>query len=94
MLTENSNTPMITDLIYNYLLNPSIMLYWSDDGGVSFNSADNLQFSQMGVYQWRMRWYQLGCSRNRVYRLVCVSFVPIVILGAVMNVRRVSGGAN
>ena len=94
MLTENSNTPMITDLIYNYLLNPSIMLYWSDDGGVSFNSADNLQFSQMGVYQWRMRWYQLGCSRNRVYRLVCVSFVPVVILGAVMNVRRVSGGAN
>ncbi len=76
------------------LLMPSIELFWSDDGGISFNSADQIEFSQQGVYSWRMRWYQLGTSRNRAYNLVCVSTVPIVVLGAVMNVRRTSDGSN
>ena len=79
---------------YDTLLKPSITLYWSDDGGISFYSADNREFSALGEYSWRMRWYQLGCSRNRVYKLVCVSTAPIVILGGVMNKRRISGGAN
>lgn len=90
----NSDTPAIGETTYNTLFKPSIELFFSDDGGISFNSADVRQFSQMGVYQWKMRWYQLGPSRNRVYKLVCVSPVPIVILGGVMNVRRISGGAN
>jgi hypothetical protein len=76
------------------LYKPHVELYFSDDGGVSFDPADIREFSQMGVYSWRMRWYQLGASRNRVYKLICVSDVPIVILGGVMNVRRISGGAN
>ncbi len=66
----------------------------SDDGGVSFFPADIREFSRSGVYIWKMRWYQLGQSRNRVYKLIAVSLYPIVILGAVMNVRRSSGGAN
>lgn len=83
----------------NYLdapkyLKPSIELFYSDDGGISFNSADVREFSQIGVYSWRMRWYELGASRNRVYKLICVSNVPIVILGGVMNVKKISGGAN
>lgn len=94
ILSNNSNTPSVNENTYNYLFKPHISLYWSDDGGKSFNSADNLQFSQMGVYRWRMRWYQLGPSRNRVYKLICVSPVPIAVLGGVMNVRRISGGAN
>jgi hypothetical protein len=94
ILGNQGNTPGLTDTTYNYLYNPSIELFFSDDGGISFKTADVLSFSQMGVYSWRMRWYQLGSSRNRVYKLVCVSMVPIVILGSVMNVRRISGGAN
>ncbi len=90
----NSDTPTVGELTYNTLFKPSIELFFSDDGGISFTSADVRQFAQMGVYQWKMRWYQLGCSRNRVYKLICVSPVPIVILGGVMNIRRVSGGAN
>ena len=74
--------------------NPSIELYFSDDGGVSFSPADIRQFSRSGIYIWKMRWYQLGQSRNRVYKLVSVSLYPIVVLGAVMNVRRSSGGSN
>ena len=93
ILAENSNTPGLADNTYNILFKPHIELFWSDDGGILFHSADVRQFSQMGVYSWRMRWYQLGCSRNRVYKLIAVSPVPIVVLGGAMNVRRVSGGA-
>jgi hypothetical protein len=93
ILGEQGNTPGLNDLTYNALYKPSIELFFSDDGGISFLSADVRQFSQMGVYSWRMRWYQLGASRNRVYRLICVSPVPIVPLGAVMMTRRISGGA-
>lgn len=74
--------------------NPSIELYFSDDGGVSFFPADIREFSRSGVYIWKMRWYQLGQSRNRVYKLVCVSKFPIAVLGGTMNVRRSSGGSN
>lgn len=94
IIEEGTNTPQLNDLTYNFLYKPSIELYWSDDGGISFNSADMREFSQQGVYQWRMRWYQLGTSRNRVYKLIAVSPVPIVVLGGVMMVRRISGGAN
>ncbi len=93
VLAEEGNTPQLNDTFYNALYKPSIELYWSDDGGITFFPADMREFSQQGVYSWRMRWYQLGPSRNRVYKLVAVSPVPIVILGATMNVRRISGGA-
>jgi len=96
VIQDGTNTPGLLDNVYNQLFNPHVELYWSDDGGSTFNatSMDVLQFSQLGQYQWRMRWYQGGPSRNRVYKLVAVSAAPIVILGGVMNVRRASGGAN
>jgi hypothetical protein len=73
---------------------PAIELFWSDDGGMTYSSADQLDFGRQGTYQWRMRWYQLGCSRNRCYKLVATSKYPIVVLGGTMKVRRVSGGAD
>jgi len=94
VIADGTDTPGLLDNTYNTLFNPNVELYYSDDGGISFNSADVLQFSNIGVYTWRMRWYQLGPSRNRVYKLICVSGVPIVVLGGVMNMRRISGGAN
>ncbi len=94
VIKEGTNNPALASSTYNKLFKPHIELYFSDDGGISFFPADVREFSQLGVYQWRMRWYQLGASRNRVYKLVCVSPAPIVILGAVMDKRRASGGAN
>lgn len=94
LIAENSNFPTFYDQTYNVFIKPHIELYYSDDGGVSFLSADNLIFSQLGQYRWRMRWYQLGASRNRCYKLIAVSSAAIVILGAVRNTRRSSGGAN
>jgi hypothetical protein len=94
IIAEGSNTPTFDDNHYCALFKPHIELYYSDDGGVSFLTADLREFSPLGQYRWRMRWYELGISRNRCYRLVCVSSAPIVILGAVRNTRRASGGAN
>lgn len=94
VIQEGTNNPTLNSQTYNKLFKPHIELYFSDDGGISFLPADVREFSQLGVYQWRMRWYQLGASRNRVYKLICVSPAPIVILGGVMEKRRSSGGAN
>lgn len=94
MITENSNYPTVNSSIYNAWFKPSIELLFSDNGSISFQSADVKEFSQLGVYQWRMRWYQLGTSRNRCYKLICTSPAPIVVLGGVRNTRRISGGAN
>jgi hypothetical protein len=93
IITEGSNTPTFDDNHYNALFKPHIELYYSDDGGVTFLPADLREFSPLGQYRWRMRWYELSVSRNRCYKLVCVSSAPIVILGGIRNTRRVSGGA-
>lgn len=94
IIEDGTNTPTFDDNHYYALFKPHIELYYSDDGGETFLSADLREFSPLGAYRWRMRWYELGVSRNRCYRLVCVSSAPIVILGAVRNAKRVSGGAN
>jgi hypothetical protein len=88
-----SNTPVFDSPNYFSYFKPSIELYFSDDGGVTYKPADVAHFSDIGVYNWRMRWYQLGASRNRVYKLICVSPAPIVILGGWQLTRRISGGA-
>lgn len=94
IIAENSNTPSFDDNHYNALFKPHLELYYSDDGGETFLPADLREFSPLGAYRWRMRFYELGCSRNRCYKLIAVSSSPIVILGGIRNTRRVSGGAN
>lgn len=94
IIAERGNTPTFDDNHYYALFKPHLELYYSDDGGETFLTADLREFSQLGQYRWRMRWYELGISRNRCYKLVCVSSAPIVILGGVRNTKRISGGAN
>jgi hypothetical protein len=94
IIAEDGNTPTFDDNHYFALFKPYIELFYSDDGGNTFLSADVREFSPLGQYRWRMRWYELASSRNRCYKLVCVSSAPIVILGGVRSTRRISGGAN
>jgi len=91
---DGTDTPAIDEINYRNLFKPHIELFLSDDGGITFESCDKREFSPLGNYRWRMRWYELGASRNRVYKLVCVAPCPIVILGGAQNLRRSSGGAN
>jgi hypothetical protein len=94
LIAEGSNTPTFDDNHYYDLFKPHLELYYSDDGSETFLTADLREFSPLGQYRWRMRWYEVGISRNRCYKLVCVSSAPIVILGGVRMTKRVSGGAN
>jgi hypothetical protein len=94
IIADGSNTPSFDDNHYYALFKPYIELYYSDDGGETFTYADVREFSPLGQYRWRMRWYELASSRNRCYKLVCVSSAPIVVLGGVRSTRRISGGAN
>ena len=89
IITEDGNTPTIADNFYNTMFNPAIGLFFSNDGGISYSPADIREFSRLGDYTWRMRWYELGASRNRTYKLIVVSSVPIVALG---GVQKTSGG--
>jgi len=93
LLADGSSTPSFDDNHYYALFKPHIEIYYSDDGGVTFIPADVREFSQLGQYRWRMRWYQLGASRNRVYKLIGVSSAPIVVLGARHMHVQTSGGA-
>lgn len=94
LIAEGSNTPTFDDNHYNDLFKPHIELYYSDDGGMTFVPVDVREFSPLGEYRWLMRWDELSSSRNRCYKLVCVSSAPIVILGGVRSTRIISGGAN
>jgi len=94
LIEDGSNTPEFDDNHYNKFFKPHIELFYSDDGGVTFLTADVREFSQLGQYKWRMRWCQLGVSRNRVYKLVAVSSAPIVVLGACHRTVQTSGGAD
>lgn len=94
ILAEDGDTPTFDDIVYNQLFKPHVELYFSDDGGITYSTADLREFSQLGQYRWRMRWYELGPSRNRCYKLVGISSAPIILLGACHNIRRASGGAN
>lgn len=94
IVKDGTNTPTFNDNHYCDLFKPYIEIYYSNDGAETFSPVDVREFSPLGEYRWRMRWYEMGCSRNRCYKLVCVSSAPIVILGGVRNTKRVSGGAN
>lgn len=93
IVQDGTDVPALDSETYSNFFKPNVELYFSDDGGITYHTANNLEFSQRGIYSWRIRWYQLGPSRNRVYKLICVSPAPMVILGAIMSVKPVSGGA-
>ena len=94
LVMERGGNPSFSDNHYNALFKPHVELYYSDDGGETHQSADVREFSPLGAYQWMMRWNECGTSRNRTYRVICISSAPIVLLGAVHDTERVSGGAN
>jgi len=48
--------------------NPEIMMQYSDDGGHTWSSEAWRAIGQIGEYANRARWFQLGASRNRIYK--------------------------
>lgn len=61
---------------------PTIMLRYSDDGGISWSSEKWAQLGRIGQTQARVIWRMLGQSRNRVYEITVTDPVDVAIMGA------------
>jgi hypothetical protein len=64
--------------------NPSVTLYWSDDGGNTWSSGVS---ASLGVYSSseftkRLVWRRLGDSRNRIFKIKIADAVKRTIIGA------------
>jgi hypothetical protein len=61
---------------------PQVILDWSDDGGHTWSNQHWKSLGKIGTFLTRVRWLQLGMSRNRVYRITVSDPIKTVILGA------------
>lgn len=65
---------------------PQAMLYWSNDGGVTFSDPVQRDIGQTGEYENRAIWRKLGSARNRVFKLQVSDPVKTVITGAYADI--------
>ena len=65
---------------------PRAMLTWSDDGGHTWSNEYWVDIGAMGQYKTRVAWNRLGCSRDRIFRVVISDPVKVVLVGATMDV--------
>lgn len=61
---------------------PQAMLQWSDDGGATWSSEYWTSIGKIGEYNARVRWRQLGMSRERVYKCVISDPIQVTMLDA------------
>jgi hypothetical protein len=66
---------------------PQIMMDYSDDGGRTFNNRQLWRsMGRIGEYTTRLRWMQLGQSRQRIYRVSVSDPVKRSIISAHLDV--------
>ena len=65
---------------------PKIMLQYSDDGGLTWQSMPDRTFGKRGETETRCVWNNLGSARKRVYRAACSDPVPITITDTLLEV--------
>lgn len=68
------------------LLNPQVMLSWSDNDGVTWSDTRWRGLGKQGQYQYRTFWTRLGASRNRAYRFRLTDAADLTIIGAELEV--------
>jgi hypothetical protein len=66
---------------------PQLMMDYSDDGGITWNSLPNKSIGPIGQYQKRVEWRGLGCAQQRVYRGAVSDPVAIQITDTIIDVR-------
>ena len=54
----------------NTTTDPQVMLQWSDDGGHTWSNEHWKSLGAIGKYEKRAKWYRLGTSRNRIFKMV------------------------
>ena len=63
-------------------LDPQAMLQWSDDGGNTWSSEYWRPIGKEGQYEKRAVWWNLGRSRDRVFRLSFADPTPFTLIQA------------
>ena len=66
---------------------PTVMLAYSDDGGISWQNLPTRSAGAIGQYRWRVVWHRLGSSRMRVYRASVSDPIKIAITDTQIEVR-------
>lgn len=66
---------------------PEIMLDYSDDGGITWESLPNKKLGPIGNYIYTVDWEKLGSARQRTYRGAVSDPVKVAITDAQVSVR-------
>lgn len=61
---------------------PLVMLQWSDDGGRTWSNELWRTMGRIGAYETRTRWFRLGQTRKRIFRIAVAEPVKAVVLKA------------
>lgn len=67
-------------------LTPVVELRWSDDGANTWSSWFSRSIGAQGEYTTRVKYNQLGMSRNRIFEFRCTDFVEFDVIDAFANV--------
>lgn len=65
--------------------NPLCTLHVSDDGGNTWRARPMREMGRLGEYRRRVQWFNLGTSRERVYRLDFSDPVRMIVLDAQLD---------
>ena len=65
---------------------PKIMLQYSDDGGETWKSMPDKSLGALGKRETRAVWYNLGSSRQRVYRAAVSDPIQVTITDTIAEV--------
>jgi hypothetical protein len=66
---------------------PTVMLAYSDDGGIIWVNLPTRSAGAIGQYRWRVVWHRLGSSRMRVYRASISDPVKVCITDTIVEIR-------
>lgn len=66
---------------------PELMLDYSDDGGITWESLPNKKIGPIGNYQYTVDWERLGSARQRAYRGAISDPVKVAITDTQVRVR-------
>ncbi len=66
---------------------PEIMLQYSDDGGITWNSLPNKKLGKIGKYGNRVVWSAIGSTSQRVYRGAVSDPVKLTLVDTIIEVR-------
>jgi hypothetical protein len=71
-------------------VDPVVMLSWSDDGGMTWGSSEELSVGALGQYDFQMITHLCGQGRDRMWRLRMTDPIPVAWTMATGDVRVLS----